>query len=56
MGNIAVSFTDEDVEELNEIVMDKDKEEALKFLKEKVLAQIMRKEKSKLDIQGKTHL
>jgi len=56
MANVAVSFTDEDVEELNEIVMDKDKDGALKFLKEKVLSQIMRKEKGKLDIQGKTHL
>jgi len=56
MAKIAVSFDDKDIEEINEIIMDMDKEAALKFLKEKVFKQIMHKQKSKLDVQGKTHL
>ena len=54
MAHVTVSFNDGDVQELNEIVMDKDG--ALKFLKEKVLTQIVRKEKARLDVQGKRHL
>ncbi len=56
MFKIAVSFDEKDIEEINEFIMDMDKEAALKFLKEKVFKQIIRKQKSKLDVQGKTHL
>jgi len=56
MGKVSVSFNESDVEELTEIVIDKDKDAALIFLKDKVLLQVHRKGKSKLDVQGKTHL
>jgi hypothetical protein len=56
MAHVTAIFNDGDVQELNEIVMDKDKDGALKFLKEKVLAQIVRNEKAKLDVKGKRHL
>ena len=36
--------------------MDKDKDETLKFLKDKIQPQILGKEKGKLDVIGKTHL
>jgi len=53
---IAVSLNEADTEELKIIVMDRDKESALRFLKEKVLPQIIRQEKRRLDVQGKSHL
>jgi len=56
MAKVAVGLSDEEVEELKVIIMDKDKDEALKFLKGKIYSQVLRKEKGKLDVQGKTHL
>jgi len=56
MAKVAISLDNKDIEELKVIIMDKDKEEALKFLKEKVYNQITHKEKGKLDVVGKTHL
>jgi hypothetical protein len=46
MARRTVSFNDGDVQELNEIIMYKDKDGALKLLKEK----------AKLNVQGKRHL
>ena len=56
MAKVAISLDDKEVEELKVIIMDKDKDEALKFLKEKIQSQIFSKEKGKLDVIGKTHL
>jgi len=56
MAKIAVSLDDKDIEELKMIIMDKDKDEALKFLKDKIHSQILGREKGKLDVIGKTHL
>jgi len=56
MAKVAISIEENDTEELKIIVMDKDKERALLFLKNKILSQVLRKEKSHLDIQGKNHL
>ena len=36
MARVAVGLSDEELEELKVIIMDKDKDEALKFLKEKI--------------------
>jgi hypothetical protein len=36
--------------------MDKDKDETLKFFKDKIQPQILGKEKRKLDVIGNTHL
>ncbi|MBA7694290.1 hypothetical protein ES703_102897 [subsurface metagenome] len=56
MAKVVVSLDEEDVSELKVIVMDEDGDEGLKFLKHKILSQILRKEKSKMDVEGKTHL
>jgi len=56
MAKVAVSLDDKEVEELKVIIMDKDKDEALKFLKDKIHSRILGKEKGKLDVIGKTHL
>jgi hypothetical protein len=56
MPKVAIGLDDKDIQELNEIIMDKDKEGALKFLKDKIQFQILGKEKGKLDVIGKMHL
>ncbi len=56
MPSFVISLTEEDVSEIKVIVMDEDKEEAFNFLKKKILPQIEKKEKSRLDVEGKTHL
>ncbi len=56
MAKVAISLDDKDIEELKMIVMDKDKDEALKFLKDKIQPQILSREKGKLNVIGKTHL
>ena len=56
MAKVAISLDDKDIEELKMIVMDKDKDEALKFLKNKIQSQILSREKGKLNVIGKTHL
>jgi hypothetical protein len=56
MAKVAISLDDKDIEELKVIIMDKNRDEALKFLKDKVQSQILSKEKGKLDVIGKTHL
>jgi len=56
MTKVAVGFDEDDLKELTEIIMDKDTDSAFKFLKDRVYSQVMKKEKSKLDVQGKTHL
>jgi len=56
MAKVAIGLDDKDIQELNEIIMDKDSDEALKFLKDKIQSQLLRKEKGKLDVIGKTHL
>jgi len=56
MAKVAISLDDKDIEELKVIIMDKNTDEALKFLKDKVQPQILSKEKGKLDVIGKTHL
>lgn len=45
MAKGVISLDDEDIEELKIIVMDKDRDEALKFLKDKIQSQIIRREK-----------
>jgi len=56
MAKVAISLDDKNIEELKVIIMDKDRDGALKFLKDKVQSQILSKEKGKLDVIGKTHL
>ncbi len=56
MAKVAVSLGDKDIQELKVIIMDKDRDEALNFLKDKVQSQILSKEKGELDVIGKTHL
>ena len=56
MAKVVVSLTDEEVCELREIVIDRDGEEALKFLKEKILLKIERTEKRRMSVDGKRHL
>ena len=56
MAKVAIGLNDKDIQELNEIIMDKDRDEALKFLKDKIYSQVLRQNKSKLDVVGKIHL
>ena len=56
MAKVAISLEENDTEELRIIVMDEDKEGALLFLKNKILSQVLRKDKRNLNIQGKSHL
>jgi hypothetical protein len=56
MRTITVSLEEAEVGELKMIVMDKDTGEAFRFLKEKILAQILKREKRKMDVEGKIHL
>ncbi len=56
MGKVVITLEDEDIEELAEIIIDRDKEEAYRFLKEKIYNEVQKKERGKLDVDGKTHL
>jgi hypothetical protein len=56
MENTVVTLSEQEVLELKAILMDDDGKEALTFLKGKVLAQILRKQNSRLHVEGKTHL
>jgi len=56
MAKVAIGLNDKDIQELDEIIMDKDRDGALKFLKDKIYSQVLRQNKSKLDVVGKTHL
>lgn len=56
MAKTVLSLTDEEVCDLREIVIDRDGEEALNFLKEKILLNIERTEKRRMDVDGKRHL
>ena len=56
MEKTVVTLNEQEVLELKAILMDSDGKEALAFLKGKVLAQILRKENSRMDVEGKTHL
>ncbi len=56
MDKVVITLSARDVIELNAILMDADGAEALAFLKGRVLAQILRKENSRMDVEGKTHL
>ena len=48
MAKVAISLDDKNIEELKVIIMDKDKDEALKFFTDKIQSQILSKEKGKL--------
>jgi hypothetical protein len=56
MGKTVITLSEQEVLELKAILMDENREEALAFLKGKVLAQVLRKENSRMDVEGKTHL
>jgi hypothetical protein len=56
MPSTIVSLSDEDVIALKRIVLDEDVKEALLFLKQRLLVQIERRERSKLDVDGKRNL
>jgi hypothetical protein len=56
MEKAVVSLSEQEVIELKAILMDDDGKEALAFLKGKILAQILRKENSRMDVEGRTHL
>jgi len=53
---MVLTITDEELVHMKMIVMDGDEREALRFLKERVLARILKREKRKMDVEGKTHL
>jgi hypothetical protein len=55
-GNAVVTLSEQDVLELKAIVMDEDGKQALSFLKSKVLSRVLRRENSRLNVDGKTHL
>jgi len=56
MQSTVISLSDEDVIALKRIVLDEDGKEALLFLKGRLLPQIERRERSKLDVDGKQSL
>jgi hypothetical protein len=56
MDKIAFSLTKQDIMEMNMIVLDRDKEEALVFLEKKVLSQLDKKQRKQMDVDGKSHL
>ena len=56
MAKTAVSLEEEDIEEIKVIVMDEDGSAALQFIKDRILPQVLRQEKRKLDVEGKSHL
>jgi hypothetical protein len=56
MLNSVVTLSENEVSELKIIVMDRDDKGAFAFLKEKILPQILKKEKSRLDVDWKIHL
>jgi hypothetical protein len=56
MEKMVIALNEQDVIELKAILLDEDGNEALAFLKGKVLAPILRKENSRMDVQGKTRL
>lgn len=47
---------EEEINELKMIVMYEDSPGGLRFLKEKILSKILKREKRKMDVEGKTHL
>jgi hypothetical protein len=56
MEKTVLTLSEQEVLELKAILMDNDGNEALAFLRSKVLAPILRKENSRMDVEGKTHL
>ena len=56
MKKVVINLEEEDVIELQEIVMDMDFKGAYEFLKRRVLSQVEKKDKRKMDVDGKTHL
>lgn len=56
MAKVVISLDEKDLEKLKIIIIDKDKDKALKFLRDKIQPQVISKEKGKLDVIGKTHL
>jgi hypothetical protein len=56
MGNTVITLSEQEVIELQAILLDQDGKEALAFLRGKFLSQILRKEESRMDVEGKTHL
>ena len=53
MPKYVISLSEQDAVELKVIVMDKDFKVAFKFLKDKVLSQVLKKEKCKMDVNGR---
>jgi len=49
MAKGVISLDDKDIQELKIIVMDKDRDEALKFLKDKIQSQIISREKKNFE-------
>ncbi len=56
MANTVIVLSEQEVIELKAILMDQDGKEALAFLKGKILSQVLHKEKSRMDVEGKSHL
>lgn len=56
MAKYIIQLNEEDVIELKGIAMDKDYKQAFEFLCKKILSQVEKKDKSKMDVDGKTHL
>ena len=56
MEKTVITLSEQEVLELKAILMDEDRGEALAFLKARILAQVLRKENSRMDVEGRTHL
>ena len=56
MDKIAFSLTRQEIQEMNMIVLDRDKEEALTFLEKMILLQLDKKQRKQMDVDGKSHL
>lgn len=56
MDRIAFSLTEQEIMDMNSIVLDRDKKEALAFLEKKILSRLDKKHRKQMDVDGKSHL
>ncbi len=56
MANYIIQLSEQDIIELKGIEMDRDYKEAFEFLHKKILSQVEKKDKSRMDVDGKSHL
>ncbi|UCB44896.1 MAG: hypothetical protein JSV25_11855 [Spirochaetota bacterium] len=56
MSKYIIQLNEEDVIELKGIAIDRDHKQAFEFLRKKILSQVEKKNKSRMNVEGKTHL